>query len=135
MGFVPASAHALVLITREEAAAPDADATRGISLGPKVEMISPPPNGGAVTSPFDLQIRFTSHGGAAIVTDSLVVTYQKRPLIDLSHRVRTLATPEGLRIREAEAPPGTHRVMVEIRDTRGRRGWGSFLLRVLPPSR
>ena len=59
--------------------------TRGILRGPKVEVISPIE---ASHSPFRLQLKFESFGGARINVDSVKVLYLRTPNVDLTSRVK-----------------------------------------------
>ena len=82
------TAGAATLITASEAALPaDTAAGRGVSRGPRVTIVSPPPTGGLVRSPVNLRLHFESFGGAKINAESVVITYKKVPPIDLTQRV------------------------------------------------
>src|SRR6267154_1082459 len=77
--------RAEILITPREAKLPDADKReRGPMLGPKVLLISPARDAGAVKSPFALVIRFEGRDGVPIDLNSLIVTYEKTPPVDLT---------------------------------------------------
>jgi hypothetical protein len=120
-------ARAVVLITPREAALPDAVGAhplgaRGVSRGPKVQVLSPAPDAGVIRSPLDLVVRFVTHGGAAIELLSVKVTYLKNPAINLTQRIGNLVTASGIEVHGAEVPPGTHYIRVEIKDDAGRTG-------------
>ena len=90
-------ANALQLISEQEARLPDDQSqTRGISRGPKVLLINPAPTAGLIHSPFALKIRFESFAGAKIDPDSIVVTYKKKPAIDLTQRAKPLLHADGI---------------------------------------
>jgi hypothetical protein len=125
------AAGAATLITESEAALPsDTTAGRGISRGPRVTIVSPPPTGGLVRSPVNFRLRFESFGGARINVESVVITYKKLPPIDLTQRVTAFITSEGVAMPVAEVPPGTHRIEVEVKDSDGRTGWADFTFSV-----
>jgi hypothetical protein len=116
----PGSAAAFELIKETESALPaDQVRARGISRGPTLVIESPRPDAGMLTSPVKLKIKFDAHGGAAIDPDSVLLTYAKKPAIDLTERVRPYISASGIDAQGAEAPPGTHRIIVEVSDTRG----------------
>jgi CheY-like chemotaxis protein len=125
------TAGAVTLITESEAALPsDTTAGRGISRGPRVTVVSPPPSGGLVRSPVNFRLHFETFGGAKINVESVVITYKKLPPIDLTQRVTAFITSEGIAMPVAEVPPGTHRIEVEVKDSDGRAGWADFTFRV-----
>jgi hypothetical protein len=120
-------ARAIVLITAAEAALPDAVGAlqidrRGVTRGPKILVLSPAPDAGVVKSPVNLLLKFETYGGAAIDPLSVKVVYLKSPNINLTQRISTLVTPNGIEVRAAEVPPGTHHIKVEIKDSAGRMG-------------
>jgi hypothetical protein len=136
LSFALSDARAFVLITEREAALPDAPGARqlefrGVTRGPKILVLSPAPDAGAVRSPVNLELKFETYGGAALDPLSVKVTYLKTPAINLTPRINGLITPSGIEVRAAEAPPGTHYIRVEIRDSAGRVGSTIFPLTVL----
>jgi hypothetical protein len=119
--------RAEVLITEREAKLPNDDITsRGAFPGPKVVVVSPARGSGVVKSPFNLEIRFESRDGVKIDLDTLSVTYKKSPPVDLTERVRDFLTPQGIEMPLAEAPPGDHKIQIEIKDVDGRPGGTEF---------
>ena len=132
-GAMPANA-AQVLITAEEAALPPpkgaiATERRGITRGPKVDVMT---GAGQLKSPMRLQMKFEPYGGAKIDPDSVKVTYLRTPNVDLTSRVRSFVLPSGIDMPEVELPVGEHMVRVDIKDTDGRVGTTSFVLKVAP---
>jgi hypothetical protein len=128
-----AHAHADVLITPREAGLPDADKReRGAMQGPRVMLIAPPRGAVAVKSPFALTIKFESRDGVPVDLNSLVVTYEKAPPVDLTERVKAYLTPSGIAMPEAETPPGEHRIHIEIKDVNGRLGGAEFSIDATP---
>jgi hypothetical protein len=124
--------RAFELITAQEARLPDdPEGMRyGVALGPGVMVISPSPAAGFIRSPFTLRIKFQSHGGAAIDADSVLLTYKKVPPIDLTQRVRSFITPESMEVGNVEAPPGQHRIRIDVKDSRGHTGFTELTIKI-----
>jgi hypothetical protein len=128
LGVALAAAHsafAFQLITSDEAKLPSAQvvqiATRGLTRGPTVDQVSPPPDatvpsGGSVT--FD--ITFDAHNGATINPSTVKVTYMKQPAIDLTQRLKPFITPKGIDAANVQIPAGTHMIRIEVTDSEGR---------------
>jgi|RhiMethySRZTD1v2_1073278.scaffolds.fasta_scaffold09082_7 hypothetical protein len=132
-GPMPAKA-AQILITAEEAALPPpkgavATERRGITRGPKVDLLT---GSGQLRSPMRLQLKFEPYGGAKIDPDSIKMTYLRTPNVDLTSRVKSFVGPSGIDMPEVELPAGEHMVRVDIKDTDGRVGTTSFILKVVP---
>jgi hypothetical protein len=116
-------ALAFQLITEKEAALPlNFDPGRGITRGPMIMVVSPAPGAGLVTSPLHFKIRFEGRGGAKIDVASALVTYEKIPAIDLTQRIKAFIGPDGIDIENAEVPPGSHRIRIDVTDSDGRTG-------------
>ncbi len=131
-GSMPAYA-AQVLITAEEAALPPpkgavATERRGITRGPKVDVVTT----GQLKSPTRLQLKFDPYGRSKIDPDSVRMTYLRTPNVDLTPRVRSFVQPTGIDMPGVELPAGEHMVRVDIKDTDGRVGTTSFILKVVP---
>ena len=92
---------------------------RGITRGPAIEQVSPP-EAKSVTSPLPLKINFLARNNASIDKDSVKVTYIKTPAVDLTPRVKPSLTPEGIDMKQAEIPPGTHVIRIDVKDSQGR---------------
>jgi hypothetical protein len=123
-----------VLITEEEAKLPPprgavAADRRGITRGPKIDVVL---QGDQVHSPMHFQLKFESFGGAKIDPDSVKVTYLRTPNVDLTPRIKPFVQPTGIDMPDVELPVGDHMVRVDIRDTDGRVGSMSFVLKVAP---
>jgi hypothetical protein len=124
-------AAALQLITESEAALPvDQSHERGISRGPTVVIVSPSPGAGTIKSPLILKVRFEGHGAAKIDVDSVLVTYMKKPAVDLTQRIKAFIGATGFDVEDAKVPPGTHTLRVNVTDTEGRSGWADFTFSV-----
>lgn len=116
------TALAAPLITAKEAALPAAAgalATRGISRGPAIKLVSPEPEA-AVKSPFNLKLNFEARGGEKIDPNSVKVVYMKSPFVDLTSRLQSAITPTGIDFQQAEVPPGEHTLRVTVKDSAGR---------------
>jgi hypothetical protein len=125
---------AQVLITEEEAKLPPpkgavAADRRGITRGPKVDFMA---SGEQLHSPMHLQLKFEPFGGAKIDPDSVKVTYLRTPNVDLTARVKSFVQSTGIDMPDVELPAGEHMVRVDIKDTDGRVGTTSFVLKVAP---
>jgi hypothetical protein len=127
-------APALELITAGEAALPATPQLglheRGITRGPTVVIVSPAPQAGAIKSPLSLKVRFESHGGSQINVETVLLTYMKDPRIDLTQRIRPFIAPTGIDVEDADVPPGTHTLQVNVKDSEGRLGWAEFTFHV-----
>jgi hypothetical protein len=117
------SAQAQVLITEKEAALPAGSATiatRAITRGPAIKVVSPDPASAEVKSPFALKIGFEPRGGAKIDPASVKVVYLKSPSVDLIDRVKVGLTEKGIALEAAQAPVGEHQIRVTVQDSEGR---------------
>ena len=132
---LPSLAHANnVLITEQEARLPPPKGAiaanwRGITRGPKIEVIA---ERELSHSPLHLQLRFESFGGSRIDPDSVKVTYLKTPNVDLTERIKAFVRASGIDMPDAQLPPGDHMIKVDIKDSEGRMGSTSFVLKISP---
>jgi hypothetical protein len=132
---IPVAAHAAEkLITEDEAKLPPpkgaiAADRRGILRGPTIEFVS---LGEGVHSPIHLQLKFDSHGSAKIDTESVRMTYLRTPNVDLTPRIKQFVLPAGIDMPDAEVPPGEYMVRVDLKDSDGRPGSTSFVLKIAP---
>ncbi len=126
-------ARAEVLITANEAAQPPSSNVsmnmRGITRGPSVDQLSPSPTA-AVHSPLELKLKFTAHNNAKVDPAAVKVIYEKQTPIDLTDRLRKYMSSDGIDMPDAEVPPGTHLLRVELKDSLGRTSVGEVKLRV-----
>lgn len=129
-----AQSGAMELITPSEAALPAEQITRiherGITRGPSLVVVSPPPTAGMMKSPVALKIKYEAHGGAKIDVDSVLLTYMRTPEIDLTQRIKTFISPDGIDVQDAEVPPGTHTIRVVVSDSNGRSNETDFTFTV-----
>ena len=121
--FVAAQlAVAAPLISAKEAALPPASgalATRGISRGPAIKLTSPEADT-PVVAPFDFKVTFESRGDAKIDPNSVKVVYMKSPFVDLTPRLKSAISANGIDFAKADVPPGTHTIRVTVKDSEGR---------------
>jgi hypothetical protein len=123
-----------LLITEEEAKLPPPRGAvvtdrRGVTRGPKIKVID---ESEPVHSPMHFKLAFESFGGAKIDPDSVKVTYLKTPNVDLTPRVKPFVQTVGIDMPDVELPVGDHLIRVDVRDSDGRIGSISFVLRVVP---
>lgn len=126
-----------ILITKAEAARPvpagmGAFGTRGLTRGPRIEQVSPNPNGSGTKSPFPLEIHFVAHNETSVVPGSVKVTYLRSPSVDLTPRLKGHITAAGIDMSDADVPPGTHMIRIDVSDSQGRSGTRIIKLSVLP---
>jgi hypothetical protein len=112
-----------VLIKESEARLPAAapvPASRAITRGPTIRVLSPDVTATSLSSPFPLRIAFEPHGGAKIDPASVKLTYLRVPNVELADRVKSGLTERGVEFASAEVPPGEHQIRVTVNDTEGR---------------
>jgi hypothetical protein len=132
---LPSLAYASnLLITADEARLPPPKGAivadrRGITRGPKIEVIAEHEQ---AHSPVHLQLKFESFGGSKIDPDSVKVTYLRTPNVDLTERIKAFVRASGIDMPDAELPPGDHMIRVDVRDSDGRMGSASFVLKISP---
>jgi len=123
-----------VLITQEEAKLPPPKGAitadrRGITRGPKIRILD---ESEPLHSPMHFQVTFESFGGAKIDLDSVKVTYLRTPNVDLTPRIKPFVQSAGIDIPDVELPAGEHMVRIDVKDSEGRIGSTSFVLKVAP---
>jgi hypothetical protein len=124
-----------VLITEAEASRPAPGdvslTTRGLTRGPVVEQVSPDPDANApVKSPLPLKIKFQTRNNVPIDKDSIKITYVRSPNVDLTGRIKAHIGDDGIEMKAAEVPPGTHVIRIELKDQQGRSTTGTIKLSV-----
>ena len=118
------------LISAKEAALPAASgalATRGISRGPSVKLISPEADT-PISSPIDFKVHFEARGEGKIDPASVKVVYMKSPFVDLTPRLKNSISTNGIDFTKAEVPPGRHTIRVTGKDVDGRETNSVFTL-------
>jgi hypothetical protein len=120
---VPVSTRAEVLITPEEAKLPPANdkqtSTRGLTRGPAIEQVAPKPET-KTTSPFLFKIAFEARNKVGVDIGDVKLIYLKAQPIDLTARIKGHLSPDGIVMKDAEAPPGIHMLRLDIKDKQGR---------------
>jgi hypothetical protein len=133
-GF-PAGAAADMLISEAEAKLPPSSdvvlTTRGMTRGPGVEVVSPDPDR-SVASPLPLKIKFIARNNVAIDPASVKLFYVKAQSVDLTERIKKHLTANGIDMDQAEIPPGTHLLRINLADSQGRTGTATIRLTVAP---
>jgi hypothetical protein len=133
LGLVSAC-FAETLITPEEGMLPSAKgalalASRGITRGPKLELL---PMTGPLHSPLHLKVKFQSFQGSKIDPETVQASYLKSPVVDLTKRLKPFVAADGIDMPAAELPPGEHIIKIDVKDSEGRIGATSFVLKVEP---
>lgn len=133
--LVAGQAMAVQLITEKEAqlpAAKDLLKTRGVARGPKVRVLSPDVAASAVQSPFNLQVLFEGRGNSQIDPASVRLIYLKAIKVDLTPRIKSAISPQGIDLAQAKVPPGEHPLRLVVKDENGRETSAVFQLIVHP---
>jgi hypothetical protein len=60
------------------------------------------------------------------------MTFLRTPNVDLTPRIKPFVQPSGLDMPDTEVPPGEYMVRVDVKDSDGRPGSTSFILKVAP---
>jgi hypothetical protein len=94
-------------------------ATRGISRGPAIKLASPEADT-PVAAPFDFKVNFEPRGDAKIDPTSVKVVYMKSPFVDLTPRLKSVISANGIDFLKADVPPGTHAIRITVKDSEGR---------------
>ena len=131
-------AGAVQLVTDAEAALPPSNSAhapelaprRGPTRRPSIVIVSPAPDAGVVNSPLDLKLKLRAFGGAKIDPDSIVVTYEKTPLIDITQRIKRFISADGIEVPDAEVPPGAHDFRIKVKDSDGHMSTMEFSFQV-----
>jgi hypothetical protein len=116
-------ARAEVLITADEAKLPASSNValprRGLTRGPGIEQESPASNQ-AVRSPLSFKVKFEPRNKVAIDPASARLVYLKAAPVDLTGRIKSHVTADGIVMDQAEVPPGVHLLRLDVKDLQGR---------------
>lgn len=127
------SVSAEMLISMSEAAEPNSSdvgmVKRGLTRGPAIEQVSPSPDRG-IMSPLPLKLKFVIRNNIAIDPESVKLTYLKARSIDLTERIKKHIAADGIDMEQAEVPPGTHLLRLDLKDKQGRVGTAIIKLTV-----
>ena len=113
----------IVLITAEEAAAPDLDPAEWhlevsrTDEGPEIQVLSPH-MGASVKKPVSIDVRFIK-GEKEIDLSTIKLEYLKFLTIDLTPRVKDYLTKEGIKVPNVNLPSGTHTIRLSVGDIAG----------------
>lgn len=125
-------AGAFELVTAEQAAAerleaarqrPNVPAARSVSLGPRIQVLSPALDAGTLKAPLRIELRFEPVGEAKVNPATLKVLYGFLGL-DLTDKIRSNATvsDKGVLAEKASIPAGSHKLRIQVMDSLGRMG-------------
>ncbi|WP_293800375.1 hypothetical protein [uncultured Bosea sp.] len=121
--------QAVILVTNEEAALPplpeSGEQGKGITRGPGIEPLTPG-NGVTIAAPTPFRIRFTQRNDVPINPDKVRVTYLRNQPVDITLRLRSYVTPNGIDIPLASVPPGHHVFRIQAEDGLGRQTTAVF---------
>ena len=81
-------------------------------------------------SPLPLKIKFQTRNNVPIDKDSIKITYVRSPNVDLTGRIKAHIGDDGIEMKAAEVPPGTHVIRIELKDQQGRSTTGTIKLSV-----
>jgi hypothetical protein len=128
-GFLGAqSVMALELVSLEEmlasssAADPLVPKTAASPGAPQIDIVHPKLDT-PIASPTAIQLVFLPSASSAVRPETFKVVYG-RLRVDITQRLTQVAkvTAEGVNIKEASLPKGTHRLLLSIEDQQGRQG-------------
>ncbi|HTS39915.1 MAG TPA: hypothetical protein VMH84_05165 [Xanthobacteraceae bacterium] len=132
---VPRVSAAQMLISESEAKLPPSQdasmVTRGLTRGPAIEQISPALGATTVKSPMMLKIKFIARNNVDVDPASVKLTYLKVPQVDLSDRIKSYVTKDGITMAAAEVPPGNHVLRLDVKDKEGRTASSTITLTVV----
>ena len=127
-------AGAEVLITADEAKLPAASNAalprRGVTRGPGIEQESPISNE-VVRSPLSFKVRFEPRNKVAIDLVTAKLVYLKAVPVDLTGRIKSHITADGIAMEQAEVPPGVHLLRLDVKDMQGREATAVIKLTVI----
>lgn len=114
----------VVLVTNEEAALPPlpepGDGGKGVTRGPGIEVLAPGNNSTISATPTPFRVRFVPRNDVPINPDKVRITYLRSQPIDITLRVRSYVSANGIDIPQAIVPPGHHSFRIEVIDGMGR---------------
>lgn len=120
-----------VLVTDEEAALEASTPAPKVSMSrafvspdmPRIKVLSPDLVKDVFTAPLPIELKFTSAGDAEIDPASFKASYGFMR-IDITKRITqsVKVSKSGFSIAEAAIPKGSHRLLLQVADTKGRVG-------------
>ena len=75
---------------------------------------------GQIKAPFAMKVEFQPHGGSKIDASSVKVTYLKKPVVDLTPRLKSAISEAGISLADANVPAGSHELKIDVTDAEGR---------------
>lgn len=96
--------------------------TRPVAGAPEIEVVHPKLDA-PVASPTPIQLMFVPAAASKVRPETFKVLYG-RLRIDITQRLVNEAriTAEGVTVKEASLPKGTHRLVLSVQDVQGREG-------------
>lgn len=96
--------------------------TRPVAGAPEIEVVHPKLDA-PVASPTPIQLIFVPAAASKVRPETFKVLYG-RLRIDITQRLVNEAriTAEGVTVKEASLPKGTHRLVLSVQDVQGREG-------------
>jgi len=93
---------------------------------PQIEVVHPKLDA-PVASPTPIQLMFVPAGSSSVRPETFKVLYG-RMRIDITQRLVNAAkiTAEGISVKEASLPKGSHRLLLSVEDLQGRQGMKSL---------
>lgn len=118
-----AAVEIMTLLTEEEGAMKEApsglyEIGRALNNGPDIKVITPQPNE-EYKPPLKIIILFTPTDGKEVDLSKLKVECLKLFTINITERVLSYTTKEGIKIENAKLPSGKHKIRVTIGDVEG----------------
>lgn len=124
---VPSQAQARTpLVTEAEAQLPPPVANelsrRAVTRGPTIRALSPDTDVTPVRAnePFRLAMEFVARGGSRIDPASVRVTYLRASPVNITSRLQSFSTANGIQVQDAVLPAGEHTLRVDVSDDQGR---------------
>jgi hypothetical protein len=98
-------------------------AKAGVTPGAPIIDIVSPKLGGPITSPTAIELLFQPSTPSAVRPETFKALYG-RLRIDITQRLlnTTQVTAQGISVKEASLPKGSHRLLLSIEDSEGRQG-------------
>jgi len=98
-------------------------------MGPIIE-VQMPVAGSPLNAPIEIRVTFTPRNHP-IDLSTLEVELVKFINIDITDRVVEYTTEQGIQLKEANIPSGSHRIRITLADSTGITGTQDFLFEVL----
>lgn len=97
-----------------------------VSGAPQIEVVHPKLDA-PVVSPTPIQLMFVPAGSSSVRPETFKVLYG-RLRIDITQRLVNAAkiTADGISVKEASLPKGSHRLLLSVEDVQGRLGMKSL---------